>query len=99
MTAASASLKTPESQTPETPKNEPQAEALSITLPEQENTKGVNAVQKEVIDRAFVDPDSRDRLKTVIATFGTQEVKDYFKSKLDTLSTEPLVAPQPNVNA
>lgn len=45
--------------------------------------EGITSVQKEVIDRAFEDPQSRDRLKTVIETFGTEAVKNYFHSKLN----------------
>lgn len=47
------------------------------------NNGEISAVQKEVIDRAFSDPDSRDRLKTVIETFGTKAVREYFQSKIE----------------
>lgn len=52
------------------------------------NNGGISAVQKEVIDRAFSDPDSRERLKTVIETFGTKEVREYFQSKINSSPTQ-----------
>ncbi len=53
---------------------------------------GISAKQREVIDRAFSDPDSRDRLQTIVETFGSKQVREYFKSKIENSS------PQENPN-
>ncbi len=71
---------TPEQEAPKPP------EATTTQTPEaateQQPPNGINAVQKEVIDRAFADPQTKARLETVINTFGTDDVKAYFNSKL-----------------
>ena len=53
-----------------------------ISSPEIAKPEGINSIQKEIIDRAMIDPDSRDRLATIIRTFGTPAVKAYLESKL-----------------
>ncbi len=101
ITAASVSLSASQSpeQVPESSQTPESTVAATDALSaEEDKNEGINPVQKEVIERALADPDSIDRLKTVIATFGTQEMKDYLKSKLDSLPAEPETTPKPDVN-
>lgn len=64
--------------TPETASAQPPVSSVETIQSEE----GINSVQKEIIDRAMSDPDSRDRLATIIRTFGTPAVKAYLESKL-----------------
>lgn len=57
------------------------AQTSSETGPSQ-----ITSIQKEIIDRAVTDPDSLNRLKTIIDTFGTPEVKTYLNAKIASLN-------------
>lgn len=94
---AASAISKPETVAPTTTSPEPQAETQPIPATnvaeksedEVSSNSTITASQREVIDQAFSDPTSRERLRTIINMFGTEGVKNYFQSKIENIPPAP----------